>query len=157
MRRLAGAREVAVNTLTIPHPYPQGAAEEWIAGQPDRFRSREAVVFAVCLRESDELVGAMGLDLAPEHEKAELGYWIGVPYWGRGYATEAARAVLAYGFGTLGLERVVARHYARNPASGRVLRKLGMRKEGVLRRDIRKWGEFVDVVVYGILREEHGR
>jgi ribosomal-protein-alanine N-acetyltransferase len=75
-------------------------------------------------------------------------------HWNAGYATEAARAVVAFGFAQLGLNRVQAYHYSRNPASGRVLVKIGMSHEGHLRRHILKWGVFEDIDLYGILAEE---
>jgi RimJ/RimL family protein N-acetyltransferase len=83
-----------------------------------------------------------------------LGYWIGVPYWGNGYATEAGRAVLDHGFGELGLNRVYAHCFARNPASRRVLEKLGMRHEGTRRRHTLKWGEYLDEEEFGILASD---
>jgi [ribosomal protein S5]-alanine N-acetyltransferase len=140
-------------TLTVPHPYEQGVAEEWIAGQEAAWSSGERLVLAVTTQ-ADGLVGAIGLHFASEHQRAELGYWIGVPYWGRGYATEAAAALLSFAFGDLGLRRVVAHHFSRNPASGRVLQKLGMRHEGSLRDHVLKWGAFEDLEIYGILAGE---
>ncbi len=77
-----------------------------------------------------------------------------MPYWGQGFATEASRAVVRFGLETLGLNRLYAHHMARNPASGRVLERIGMQREGVLRRRVRKWGRFEDVVIYALLREE---
>ena len=100
------------------------------------------------------LVGAVGLELQRDHDRAELGYWIGVPHRNRGYATEAARAVLGYAFETLGLHRVFAFHYSKNAASGRVLQKIGMTHEGRRRAHPLKWGEYLDNEVYGILRDE---
>ena len=97
------------------------------------------------------LIGTVGLALVMEDRRAELGYWIGVPWWNRGFATEAARAVVDFGFGSLGLHRIMARHLARNPSSGRVMEKLGMTKEGMLRHHVLKWGEFEDLVVYAVL------
>jgi [ribosomal protein S5]-alanine N-acetyltransferase len=83
-----------------------------------------------------------------------LGYWIGKPYWGRGFCTEAARAVLRYAFTELGLNRVHAYHFHHNPASGRVLQKIGMTHEGLLRQHVKKWGQFIDNELYSILRSE---
>ena len=77
-----------------------------------------------------------------------------MPYWGRGYATEAARAVVRYGFDTLALERIAARAFCRNPASSRVLRKIGMRHEGTQRKALPKYGELLDTELYAILRED---
>jgi [ribosomal protein S5]-alanine N-acetyltransferase len=101
------------------------------------------------------LVGSLGLrDIDLEHAQAEMGFWVTVECWGHGYATEAARAVLAHGFGKLNLNRIYAHHMVRNPASGRVLAKIGMIREGVLRQRIRKWGRFEDVVAMSVLRSE---
>jgi len=155
VRELAGDEAIARNTLDIPHPYPEGVAEQWIAGQPALFRQGKEIVFAITLRESGELVGAIGLSsISPRHSRSDIGWWVGRDYWNRGYCTEAARALLDYAFGTLGLNRVYSSHYARNPASGRVMQKLGMKPEGVKRRHVERWGEFNDLVLYGILRDE---
>lgn len=145
VQELASAREVALNTLSIPHPYPAGAAEQWIASH-----DRETT-FAI---DDGELVGACGLVVKRDDDVAEIGYWIGVPYWGRGYATEAAAAVIRYGFEQLNLNRIYAAHFARNPQSGNVLRKLGMRHEGTLRQHHKKWGEYQDAEMYAILRQD---
>jgi len=154
VQRLAGEREIAANTLLIPHPYPQGAAEEWIKGHDEQSPNH---IFAITLRGAGvesigEAMGAIGLHVEKKHERAEIGYWLGVPYWGHGYTTEAARAVVGYAFGEGGVNRVFACHFTRNPASGRVLAKIGMQREGTMRQHIVKWGEPVDVDYYGIVR-----
>lgn len=154
VHRLAGDRAVAETTLTIPHPYPAGAAGEWIATHGEEFDAGRAVSFCVESRLDDALLGAISLGLETEHDRAELGYWIGRPHWGRGYATEAAEAILGYGFAKLGLNRVYAYHFSKNTASGRVLQKAGMRHEGVRRQHTLKWGEYLDNEAYGILRSE---
>jgi [ribosomal protein S5]-alanine N-acetyltransferase len=154
VQRLAGVYEVADMTLNIPHPYPDGAADEWIATHPDNFAAGTAVTFAITLRETAELCGGIGLHITQRHMHAELGYWLGLPYWNRGYTTEAAAALLNYGFTVLGLHRIHAHHFTRNPASGRVMQKLGMTFEGVLREHVRKGERFEDLASYGILRRE---
>ena len=151
VERLAGAYEVALNTLLIPHPYPEGASVEWIARHEADFTGNRIHHFA--LDADGELVGAMGLVIKGDGI-AEIGYWIGVPYWKRGYATEAAVEVVRYGFEECGMQRIFACHFTRNPASGRVLQKLGMQNEGTLRRHLVKWDERIDLTFYGILREE---
>jgi [ribosomal protein S5]-alanine N-acetyltransferase len=83
-----------------------------------------------------------------------IGAWVGKPNWRHGFATEAAVAVLRYGFKVLGLHRIYARHFKRNPASGRVLQKLGMTYEGCRRQHVMKWGVFEDMELYGILRTD---
>lgn len=151
---LAGEREVALNTLNIPHPYERHHAEEWIAAHSGQFQRRESVTYAITLRTEGTLVGAVGLIVDPDNETAELGYWIGKPWWGRGYASEAARALVKWGFPALELHRIHASHFPRNPASGAVLRKIGMRHEGTLREHVLKWGERLDLERYGLLRRE---
>ncbi|MFO7588713.1 MAG: GNAT family N-acetyltransferase [Gemmatimonadota bacterium] len=153
IRELAGAPEIAANTLNVPHPYPEGAAEAWIASHGPAFERGEMAVFAVT-EPDGTLVGACGLRIEPEDAIAELGYWIGVPYWNRGYASEAARAVVDFGFESLGLQRIWARVFVRNPASARVVEKAGLRHEGTLRRNLRKGDELLDHHVHGVLREE---
>ena len=151
---LADDEEISKNTLLIPHPYQEVHARRWIAVHGREYRSGKSVVFAVTLAATGALVGAVGLTIAREHRHAGLGYWIGRQYWGGGLATEAARAVLAYAFGELDLVRIHAGHFADNPASGRVMQKIGMKEEGRLRRHIFRWGEYRDMVLFGIVKEE---
>jgi [ribosomal protein S5]-alanine N-acetyltransferase len=147
---LIGAREVAATTGRIPHPYTEQDAKEFLA----KIEVQREVRFAVTLRENGRLIGGVGLRLIEPHQQAELGYWLGVPFWGKAYATEAARAMLRYGFEQLNLHRIFATHFKQNSASGRILKKLGMRHEGCQREHFRKWDQFVDLELYGILREE---
>ncbi|MCE5267603.1 MAG: GNAT family N-acetyltransferase [Planctomycetaceae bacterium] len=151
---LAGDRAVADTTLNIPHPYEDGIAEKWISNHRDWFERDEQAVFAVTLKSDGTLVGAVGLRIEREDDRAELGYWTGREYWERGYCTEAVRALLAFGFGELRLNRIYACHFSRNPASGRVMQKVGMTHEGRLRQHSKKWDAFEDVEVYGILKGE---
>jgi RimJ/RimL family protein N-acetyltransferase len=157
VQRLAGDRAVADTTLNIPHPYDDGEAEIWISGHRDLFKKWEHAIFAIALRETGELVGAMGLHLNPRFNRAELGYWIGKPYWNNGYCTEAARRVVQFGFEDLLLNRIHAHHMSRNPASGRVMEHIGMRLEGTMRQHVRKWDKYEDIVCYAILREDWER
>jgi RimJ/RimL family protein N-acetyltransferase len=151
VERLAGAREIADTTLNIPHPYPPGAAETWIASQPADWEAGTNAVYAITLRSTGELVGAINLALAAEHARAEIGYWIAVPHWNHGYCTEAGRSVVTFGFDVLGLHRIQGRHLVRNHASGRVMTKLGLRLEGIHRDAIRKWDRFEDIALHAIL------
>lgn len=153
LQELAGAWEVADGTLSVPHPYEAGMAEEWITEQQGEWEGDQALVLAVTHPE-EGLVGTVGLSLVPEHERAEVGYWIGVPYWGRGYATEAVGRMLDWAFAERGLRRVEAFCYPGNPGSARVLEKVAMRREGRLRQRVLRWGEPRDVVAYSILADE---
>lgn len=154
VQRLANDRDIASTTMNIPHPYEDGMAEAWIAMQDARFALGELVVFAIVARATRTLLGSIGLTIQTEHERAELGYWMGKPFWGGGYCTEAAAAVVGYAFGTLELNRVYAHHLTRNPASGRVMQKIGMHHEGRLRQHVKKWGVLEDLETYSILRDE---
>jgi [ribosomal protein S5]-alanine N-acetyltransferase len=154
VKALASAYEVALTTLNIPHPYGDGVAESWIETHAPRYQAGEQATFAIAQRATDQLMGAIGLVMHAEHARAEMGYWLGVPFWNRGYTTEAGRALIRFGFGELGLNRIYATYLTRNPASGRVMEKLGMRYEGELRQHVRKWGAFEDLKLCGILAAE---
>jgi ribosomal-protein-alanine N-acetyltransferase len=155
--RLAGVREIAATTLNIPHPYSEEDAHNFLVHAEEDFRAERSAAFAIAILPDNELCGAIGLAITSAHERAELGYWIGVPYWGRGFATEAARAVLVFGFETLRLHRIHASYFAGNTASQRVLEKIGMRREGPSRKHVRKWNRFIDLENYGLLASEfHG-
>lgn len=157
VQRLAGDRSIADTTLNVPHPYEDGMAEAWIVTHQPRFAARELATFAVTLRENGELVGALSLKICDQFDMAEMGYWVAKAYWGRGICTEAAIAAIDYGFESLGLNRIHANHLARNPASGRVMEKAGMIREGVARQHTKKWGRHEDLILYGLLREEWSR
>ena len=147
---LIGTREVAATTLRIPHPYTEQDARSFVASALDA----DKIWLAITLRADGRQIGGIGLRIERQHERAELGYWLGLPYWGKGFATEAAREMVRYGFDELRLHRIFASHFRQNPASGRILLKLGMRHEGCLREHICKWDRFVDSELYGILRQD---
>ncbi len=154
VQALASAAEIAATTANIPHPYPEGAAAVWIAGHPAAHAAGSAAIFAITTP-ADGVVGATELRVTPAMLHAELGYWIGVPFWGRGFATEAAAALLDHAFGALGLKRVYAHHIASNGASGAVLKKIGMRWEGRLRAHLHRGRQFHDLELFGLVDDEH--
>jgi len=122
--RLVNDRRVSENTARIPHPYRTEDAERFIASAN---QTEGETAFVVTL--GSELIGVCGAD--PREDDAEIGYWFGVPYWGRGYATEAVRAVIDYAFGVLGHDALLAGARVTNPASRRVLEKCGFQWTGV--------------------------
>lgn len=150
---LVGTKEIAATTLNIPHPYAQVDAERFLAKANEDFRAGRCVSFAISILPGRDLCGAVGLTITDMHKHAEIGYWIGVPFWGKGYATEAASAVVEFGFKTLQLNRIYAHHFTGNIGSQRVLEKIGMRHEGRFRQHIRKWDQFIDIENYGVLAE----
>jgi len=144
--------------ISVPHPYTRQYAEKWIADHAEAFARGEALHFATTMADTGSLVGAIELRaINAEHKHAELSCWIGVEFWGQRLATEAASAVVRYGFEHLGLNRIVAFCMVRNRASEQVLENIGMRCEGVLRQCVRKWNRFEDVVLMALLHEEWAR
>jgi len=129
---LAGDWQVARWLAKMPHPYSETDGRAFIelvnqdhaTGRPQRF--------AIALKESDRVIGGVGLDgsSGDGSDEPALGYWLGRPYWGRGYASEAVAAVIDYGFGTLGLGTIRAYTDPSNTASQRVLRHCGLEPAG---------------------------
>ena len=153
VQQLAGDRAIADMLPLLPHPYEDGVAETWIATHADAFHSGAAITLAITTPPHDSIAGSITLGMRM-FNAAELGYWLGRPYWGRGLMTEAGQAMLLHGFGTVGLNRIFALHFTRNPASGRVMEKLGMQFEGVQREAGERWGLDEDFAVRAILRSD---
>ena len=122
---LANARRIAENTARIPHPYREADATNFIAAAN---KPASDALFLITLRDGS-IMGACGLML--QDETPELGYWLGVPYWGKGYATEALHALVDYAFADLGHDALQAGARVTNPASRRVLEKCGFQWTGV--------------------------
>jgi [ribosomal protein S5]-alanine N-acetyltransferase len=155
LRRLIGDYAVVDTLLTVPHPYLDGMAEDWISKRQNIYDERKAVNFAITYREQGYLIGGISLEnINLTYESAEIGYWLGKSYWHKGYCTEAARTVLKYGFEVLGLNRIFAMHMTRNPRSGNVMQKIGMKHEGHMRQQWKRWGKFEDVEMYATLRSD---
>jgi ribosomal-protein-alanine N-acetyltransferase len=151
---LAGRKEVA-ETTNLPHPYKIEMAEGWIKTHEPTFREGRGVTFAITLKDTGELIGTISLmDITKTSNHARIGFWIGVPYWNKGYCTEAGKAVLEYGFVERGLNRIYTGYMISNLTSGRVLEKLGMKYEGTQRQHITKLGEYEDLVLVGLLKSE---
>jgi RimJ/RimL family protein N-acetyltransferase len=133
----------------FPHPYTAEAGQTWIA-----IAKAEDPVMSFAIASEEELIGGVGLvpQVDVYRRSGELGYWVAEPFWGHGVATAAAKAVVDYAFAKLNLVRVYAGVFANNPASGRVLEKVGLQFEGRLRRAIFKNGELIDELLYAIIR-----
>lgn len=126
IRKLAGNYNVSKMTLNIPYPYEPGMAEDWIGSHQGNWEARTRVAYAIVKQDSQQLLGTVSL-VSIDGAQGELGYWIGEPYWGMGYCTEAAKKLIQFSFQTLGLKKIVAEHLTSNPASGKVMGKAGMR------------------------------
>ncbi|MEK3990379.1 MULTISPECIES: GNAT family N-acetyltransferase [Robertmurraya] len=96
----------------------------------------------------------MAISIHSTFNRGELAYWVGKPYWGQGYGTEAAKALLRYGFEVLQLNRIYAQSFTTNPGSWRIMEKIGLKYEGTLRQHASRFGEYYDLAQYGILKEE---
>lgn len=148
--QLANDERVA-RTSMLPHPYGVQDARAWIATHALALERGEQVNYAVTLH--GEVIGSMGLRVQGRHARAEIGYWIGHAFWGKGYASEAARALVRHAFEGMGLKRVYGFHFGGNDASGRVMENAGLKREGVLIGHFRKDGEARDDVAFGITRQ----
>jgi len=147
----ANNRKVWINLRdAFPHPYSMKDARAFLKGVRERTRE---TMFAIAVK--GEAVGGIGFVLHPDVERvsAEIGYWLGEPFWGRGICTEAVRAVTAYAIEQHGLTRVFAVPFAHNSASQRVLEKAGFVLEGHMRRSAIKDGEIRDQLLYGFVVE----
>ena len=152
--QLAGDKEVAETTF-VPYPYTLELAANWIESHQNLIENGDAYPFAVVLKEENVLIGTMTIRIDKHHNKGELAYWIGKEYWGKGFATEAAKKVIEFGFNQLRLNRIWAQIMSKNKASVKVLEKSGLKYEGTLKQDILRWDEYQDVDIYGVLKEEY--
>jgi RimJ/RimL family protein N-acetyltransferase len=128
-----GDWDVVRNLSRAPYPYTEDHARDFVVRQEDGRARGSDFAFAVTRKADGALIGMCGVHL--RESGFELGYWFGRDHWGRGYATEAASAVLAFAFRNLRAETVEAGWFHDNPASGRVLEKLGFRADGTAERD----------------------
>ncbi len=150
--RYANNRRVWINLRDgFPHPYTAGDAEKWIS-----FAVSQKPLLNFAIASPGEAIGAIGLNILPDvHRKcAEIGYWIGEPFWGRGICSAALQVLTRYAFRELDLVRIQAAVFEWNPASMKVLEKGGYRQEGRLRKAVFKDGQIIDAVLYAILAEE---
>jgi RimJ/RimL family protein N-acetyltransferase len=157
---LASDPLIAAMTLSVPSPYTENDAVQWLAVANREREAGSAFTFALRLPDSDQFMGAVGLHFREQYGHAELGYWMGVPFRGRGYVKEAVGAVIDAGFQHTEVVRIQAIHHDNNPASGRILVANGLKREAVLDSYVIKNGRSQTVVQYRILRsewEEHAK
>lgn len=136
IQELAGEVEIANGTVNIPHPYPDGAAGQWVGKLLAGWNSGQSAIYAITLKSNDQLIGCIGLHNISENQ-AQIGYWIGIPFWGNGYCTEAAARIAEFGFNKLNLDMIYGQHFSREPLPGKILEKIGMNhvmtKQGAIR------------------------
>lgn len=149
LNELCNDKAIASNNVRMPYPKTLEDTKSFIE-EYSAYDIKKGAIFSIILKETNEIIGAIGLICEPEHERGEMGYWIGKDYWGKGYCSEAAKAVLDFGFKTLNLHRVFAWCMKENEASRKVLQKIGMQYEGCLKGHVKKDGVFKDMVYYGM-------
>jgi [ribosomal protein S5]-alanine N-acetyltransferase len=154
IEELARDYDVAKTTLNIPHPYPKGSAVVFIHSVKESESKGKLVTYAITKKDTNELIGLMAISINSTFNRGELAYWVGKPYWGQGYGTEAAKALLQYGFEVLQLNRIYAQSFTTNPGSWRIMEKIGLKYEGTLRQHVSRFGQYYDLAQYGILNEE---
>ena len=155
IQQAAAARAIADTMISIPHPYPADEAKRYIARKQAERNTGRTFAFVIAEKKEGTFCGIVEVrDIDREHSVGELSFWLAVDVWGRGYMSEVVKAVVRYGFEGLQLNRLYAYHMLRNQASGRVLERNGFKQEGLLRQCVQKWGQFEDVALCAILRQE---
>ena len=155
VRELANDPQIAATSLWYMHGAGRKVCRYWINGTHESWKHGTRAEFAIELKDGGEMLGLAGLEtVSARHASADLTFLLKVPFWGQGYATEAAGAVVWFGFKRLKLNRISATLLLRNSASARVLAKLGMAQEGVLREAARRGDTFEDLALVSVLRKE---
>ena len=138
--------------ISLPYPYTNDHAVSWISTHEENFDNNTYYSFAITDKTTGTLYGSVGISHKIANKHGEIGYWIGEPYWGNNYATEACEAVLAFAFVHKGYNKVFGIYFSSNTASGTIMKKIGMVQEGTLKEHILKNNKYEDVVQYGITR-----
>lgn len=146
-------KDIYDTTLRIPWPYGISEAEGWLRIANELDPTIHAQVNWAIRNSSGVLIGGIGLtvDSISVH-RAEIGYWLAKPFWGRGIMTQIVDAICLHAFQVLNFDKITASIFAHNMASARVLLKCGFQQEGYLHRHYRKEGKFIDARTFGRLR-----
>lgn len=157
IQELAAEYDVARYLLNMPHPYPPDGAVTWIQQVLELEANGEEGGFSITRKADGQFMGVIGMHFEKEHNRAEIGYWIGKPYWGQGYMSESVRRMIQHGFEAWGFNRIYARCFAPNIGSERVMQKAGLLYEGMMRQDVYKDGVYYDMKVCGLTRADYDR
>lgn len=153
--------KIVENTRSMPHPYFEEDAIALINMANQGFKAKNNYIFAIRIKETQAFIGGIGLTLNVDNNRAELGYWLAEEFWNKGFTTEAVQAILKFGFDQLKLNKIVAAYLTSNEASGKVLAKNGMVKEGIFKdHDIKRGtsvedNEYVTLIQYRMLNSEY--
>lgn len=150
----ANDSKVQATDINFLLPFTPEHAQEAIRRYINEWNQKTCYYFAIHDASTFQFMGGISLRLQPEHEIADMGYWLGSAFWGKGYATLAAREMVKLAFVEFGIQKLYAQHMSHNPASGRIMQKIGMTQEGILRSHWLKEEKRYDLVMYGLLRSE---
>ncbi|TAK93407.1 N-acetyltransferase [Patescibacteria group bacterium] len=148
-------KKISDQIFNIPFPYTEEDAIYRLNFASQGFKNKERYIFAITLKENDELIGEIGLHLDKVNNHAQFGYWVAELFWGKGIATEATSAILKFGFEELQLHKIYATHYPENEASGKVMFNNQMIKEGELSDHYLIEGVYRTVIQYRLTRLEY--
>jgi len=154
--KYANNKNISDQIFNIPFPYHEEDAIYRLNFVLQGFKNKECYVFAITLKDENELIGEIGLHLDKTNNNAQLGYWIAEPFWGKGIATEAASEILKFGFEELNLNKIYATHYPENEASGKVMLNNKMIKEAELKEHYRIDNVYRSVIQYRLTKQEYG-
>jgi ribosomal-protein-alanine N-acetyltransferase len=150
LQHLFGDPDLVCHALNVPRSSDEKSVECWMENLEE-----EVKIFAIRRKGRKQLIGVAALILKGASGMAEYTYLIGIPFWGKGYGTEAAKALLALGFEEWNLSRIYATSVSKNLNSRRELEKVGMKYEGCLQKHVQCWGEWEDLHYHGILRQQY--
>ena len=148
-------KSITDQIINFNYPYLEADAVARMHFVHEGFKNRERYVFLVAGKEDNALVGEIGIHLDMGNNRAEIGYWVAEPFWGKGIASEVTAAVLKFGFETLELNKIYATHYLDNPGSGKVLVNNGMILEAELKEHYRRGDGYGTVRQYRLTQEEY--
>lgn len=151
----AGNKKISDYTSHIPFPYEEKDAVFWINQAHQGYRNGSHLTLGLHLKPDNEFVGGMGLTIDQRFKRAELGYWIAEEQWNKGYTSEAAKALIDYAFKEMDLHKITSSYMRMNPASGKVMEKCGMHKEGEQKDQILKNGVYHDLILYGLTKDQY--
>jgi len=155
MQELLNDKRVSSKLASVSYPYHLDDAKNFIQKARDRFFGEDAKhEFGLFLKSSGQFIGMCGLAISTKNNHGTLGYWLGYEYWSKGYMTEAVKEIVRYAFEEINLHRVASHHFASNPNSGKVLEKVGLKREGIRKEHFKKVDTYLDICDYGMLRDE---
>ncbi len=152
--RYLNDRDIYDQTLRIPYPYTEADFDRWLGIAEETTRQQGRPAHWAIRQQDGSVIGGLGfqnLAIGKSHQ-AQIGYWLGKPFWGRGIMTTVVRRVCAYAQEEFGLVRITAHVFIGNPASARVLEKCGFVQEGILRKECLKEGRYLDVKLFALVK-----